>query len=107
LFGTTNQLLASLTLLVATIYLLQRGRNWLVTGIPMLLMTLTTLVAMVRNLVGFWNAGQTLLLCVGALLLALAVGVVVEGARCFISTRRSGRRAESMAVFENQPPLSS
>jgi len=34
LFGTTNQLLAGLTLLVATLYLTQRGRNPLYTGIP-------------------------------------------------------------------------
>ena len=53
LFGTTNQLLASLTLLVATMYLYRRGRNFWITLIPTLLMAVTTLVAMVRNLLGY------------------------------------------------------
>jgi carbon starvation protein len=103
LFGTTNQLLASLTLLVATIYLYQRGRNWALTGIPMLLMTVTTLVAMVSNLVRFWNEGQMLLFWLGALLLVLAAGIIVEGARSVMTARRhrteGSAPAPGMAVF--------
>jgi len=105
LFGTTNQLLASLTLLVATIYLYQRGRNWLLTGVPMLAMTLTTLIAMVRNLFGFWRHDQILLFSLGALLLVLALGIVAEGARSIAAARRARATAtpspgaESMAVF--------
>ncbi len=103
LFGTTNQLLASLTLLVATIYLYQRGRNWLVTGVPMLLMTVTTLVAMVRNLARFWDEGQTLLFSLGALLLVLAFGIVAEGARSITALRRDSARERltNMAVFKD------
>jgi len=103
LFGTTNQLLASLTLLVATLYLYQRGRNWLLTGIPMLAMTVTTLVAMVQNLSRFWDEGQTLLFSLGALLLVLALGIVVEGGRSISAARReaAARGLPSMAVFED------
>ena len=98
LFGTTNQLLASLTLLVATMYLYGRGRNYLVTLIPMVLMMVTTLVAMVRNLFGFWAGSQWLLFGVGTLLLLLAVGVVSEGFRSFAAIRRAPAR-EDLAVF--------
>jgi carbon starvation protein len=103
LFGTTNQLLASLTLLVATIYLYQRQRNWVMTGIPMLVMTVTTLVAMVSNLVRFWNEGQMLLFTLGALLLVLAAGIITEGVRSVVAARRTRAdgQAPGMAVFHN------
>ena len=50
LFGTTNQLLASLTLLVATMYLYQRGRNYWVTLVPMVVMYHQTLSPPNKNL---------------------------------------------------------
>lgn len=98
LFGTTNQLLASLTLLVATMYLYQRGRNYVVTLIPAILMTGTTIAAMVSNLVGFWDESQWLLLAVGSLLLLLAFGVVGEGLCAFAAMRRRPR-SEGLSVF--------
>jgi len=79
LFGTTNQLLAGLTLLAVTLYLRQRGRPIVYTGIPMLFMLGSTLVAMIENLEEFLAGGQTLLLVVGASLLALALWLIVEG----------------------------
>jgi len=87
LFGTTNQLLASLTLLIATIYLQRRGRNYWITAVPMVLMTVTTIVAMASNLARFIAAGQWLLVAVGSLLLLLALGVVAEGLYCFFTQR--------------------
>jgi len=98
LFGTTNQLLASLTLMVATVYLYQRGRNHWVTAVPMVLMMITTIAAMVLNLLDFWHAEQWLLLAVGSLLLLLALGVVFEGWLCFVALRDRPRRAD-LAVF--------
>lgn len=83
LFGTTNQLLAGLTLLVASLYLHQRGRNPYFTAIPMLFMLISTFVALTMNLLGFYRNGQHLLLAVGIALLVVGVGVVVEGARAY------------------------
>jgi carbon starvation protein len=87
LFGTTNQLLAGLTLLVTTLYLMQRGRNFWVTLIPMLFMLLSTLVAMTAKLRDFWAVGDGPLFGVGLTLLILAVWLVVEAVLCF---RRQG-----------------
>jgi carbon starvation protein len=102
LFGTTNQLLASITLLVATIYLYQRGRSWWLTGVPMLAMTATTLVAMVRNLSRFWSEGQMLLFSLGSLLLLLALGIVVEGALSIARARsRPAGEPLGMSVFQD------
>jgi len=94
LFGTTNQLLASLTLLVATIYLYQRNRNFWVTGVPAGAMMVTTVLAMLQNLSQFWAAQQWLLFSLGAVLLALAIGIVVEGIRALAAARREPQRVE-------------
>ena len=98
LFGTTNQLLASLTLMIATLYLYERDRNYWVTAVPMLLMTITTVAAMIRNLVRFAVEGQTFLLAVGALLVLLAFGVIADGLRAFSARRNAPKRTE-LAVF--------
>ena len=81
LFGTTNQLLAGLALLTATLYLKQRRRNPLFTGIPMVFMLASTLTAMVLNLRDFrrdWNDGGAILFVVGSVLLVLGVWLCVE-----------------------------
>jgi carbon starvation protein len=54
LFGTTNQLLAGLALLAVTLYLVQRGKSPWFTGVPMLFMAVTTILAMFSNLRDFW-----------------------------------------------------
>ena len=79
LFGTTNQIMGGLTLLTLTLYLLQRRANYLYTLIPMVLMFITTLVAMVLNVRSFFAQGNYVLLTVGFLLIVLAVWLIVEG----------------------------
>jgi carbon starvation protein len=94
LFGTVNQLLAGLALLVVTLYLAQRGKNAWIAGIPMVFMLVSTLVAMVSNLEDFWRTweeGGDVLFVVGAILLALAVWLLIEGAAAFLRLR--GREA--------------
>ena len=77
LFGTTNQVLGALTLLAITLYLMQRGRPYWYTGLPMVFMLITTLTAMVIKIRDFWNSGTHLLLIlgVGILLLSLWLGL--------------------------------
>ncbi|RMG97243.1 MAG: carbon starvation protein A [Deltaproteobacteria bacterium] len=73
LFGTTNQLLAGLTLLVVTVYLRARGRPTWPVAIPAVVMLASTLSAMVTNLL---RMEDPLLLTVGSMLLLLGIGVV-------------------------------
>lgn len=90
LFGTVNQLLAGLALLVVTLYLAQRGRNAWVAGVPMAFMLASTLTAMVSNLADFrrtWDQGGDLLFVVGLILLVLAVWLLIEGAAAFLRLR--------------------
>ena len=88
LFGITNQLLASLTLLVVTVYLRQRGRNVLFTGLPALFMLASTGAAMISRLVGFARNGQHLLLTVGGVLFCIGLWVVVEAVMAFFRNAR-------------------
>jgi carbon starvation protein len=93
LFGTVNQLLAGLALLVVTLYLFQRGRNFWVTAVPMLFMLGSTLVAMVSNLrsfLGQWSSGGAILFIVGSVLLVLAVWLAIEAAVSLVRSRRAG-----------------
>ncbi len=90
LFGTTNQLLAGLALLTVTLYLRQRGKNPLYTGIPMLFMLVSTLTALVSNLGDFlkdWGRGGGPLFVVGLVLLVLAVWLTVEAVLTLVRSR--------------------
>lgn len=88
LFGTTNQLLAGLVLLTATVYLIANRRPSWVTAIPMLVMLVITLWAMTMNLSDYIDRGNTNLIVVGGCILALAIGLIFE-AVIFFSNRRS------------------
>lgn len=86
-FGTTNQVMAGLTLLTVTLYLYFRKKNYLYTGIPMVFMLITTLVAMIINVVKFFTEGSYLLLAVGGSVLFLAIWLVFEGVVRFTQGR--------------------
>jgi carbon starvation protein len=83
-FGTSNQLLAALTLLTMTIWLQRSGKPWWVTAIPaafMLTMTLWSLVVLAWPWVGavvqgHW--GMDWIAVIALVLMALAVLVVLE-----------------------------
>lgn len=94
LFGTTNQLLAGLTLLAATLYLRQRGKPIWYTGIPALFVLSATLTAMTQSLMGFWSQENWLLVVVGGGLWLIGVAIVVEAVLAW----RSGRRQEGLAI---------
>lgn len=82
LFGTTNQLLAGLTLTVVTLYLRARGKPTLYTGLPALFMLLSTFSSMGSELYGFATSDRPdpLLVTVGGALLALGLWIVAEAA---------------------------
>jgi carbon starvation protein len=88
LFGTTNQVLGGLTLLAVTIWLIRRGRNYLVTLVPMIALLATTLVAMVQNIMDFSSAGQWLLVALGSILVVITLWLVGEA---WVSVRKSRR----------------
>jgi carbon starvation protein len=78
LFGTVNQLLAGLALLIITLYLLRRGTPARYTAIPMVFMLLITGWAMIYNLVGFHTQRNWLLLVMGGVIFILEIWLVLE-----------------------------
>ncbi|MFQ5770013.1 MAG: carbon starvation protein A, partial [bacterium] len=83
LFGTTNQILASIVLLSITIYLLKRGKQIIYTLIPMILMLSMTLWAMILNLGDFWGKKNWPLLIVGSVVLFMILWFIVEAILVF------------------------
>ena len=92
LFGTTNQILGGLTLLVVAVYLYRRGSRWLAVGLPMVFTVATTLLAMSIKIADFYREDSWLLLGVGSILLALSLWLVVEGASTVLGGSRDAPR---------------
>ena len=84
LFGTANQLLAALALLVVTIYLKRKGGlKYIVTAVPCLIMLVITNWAMVKNEMAFLDDRNWLLVAIGATIFALALWMTVEALIAF------------------------
>ncbi|XDD49874.1 carbon starvation protein A [Leptospira sp. WS92.C1] len=80
LFGTTNQLLAGLALLVITIFLLKSKKKIKVAFLPMLFVLTVTLWAMIQNFFDFLigPSPNLLLAGVGSTLIILTLWLLVE-----------------------------
>ena len=96
LFGTTNQLLAALVLLAASLYLYKRGKSIWFTFLPMLFMLGVTGFALAKNIAAMLAGGAKSmpLLVVSAGILVLVVWFVLEAALSFLPSRRAGSVVE-------------
>ncbi|GAM14468.1 carbon starvation CstA family protein [Mesobacillus selenatarsenatis] len=88
LFGTSNQLLAGVSLLLISIWLKRQGRNYLVTFIPMVFVFFMTLWAMVQQVVFQWSgygSGELnmLLFGIGGLILIFVFWIIIEAIAAF------------------------
>lgn len=88
LFGTVNQLLAALALLVVTMYLKRKGGfRYLVAAVPCLIMLLVTGWAMVLNEINYVQTKNFLLAVVGGLVFLLALWMTAETVILFVRSR--------------------
>lgn len=74
IFGTSNQLLAGLTLMTLSLWLKKSGRSWAVSGIPMffmLAMTLWSLALLAKPMIRSFMAGAPMLDPIGAVAVVL------------------------------------
>ena len=78
LFGTTNQLLAALTLLVITLMVVRLGRPPWFTLVPMVLMLIMTVAALFYQMIQFYHAENWFLLGLDLIVLVAALAVVLE-----------------------------
>lgn len=91
LFGTTNQLVAGVTLLIVSIWLKKLGRQVAYTLVPMILIGGVTVFAMAGNLIDYFANFEELwlLAIVGSIVLVLDIWVILEGMKALSSTTRS------------------
>jgi carbon starvation protein len=87
LFGTTNQLVAGVTLLVVAVWLQRMGRPVATVLLPMLLVATATFFAMLGELRGYFADQNWLLATLGTVILALDVWVILEGMRTLFAAR--------------------
>ncbi|MFH1856661.1 MAG: carbon starvation protein A [Candidatus Omnitrophota bacterium] len=78
IFGAANQLVAALTLLVLTAYLLSKGKPVKVVLWPAVFMLVTTLGALLILLKEFFTAGKWFLLSIDCFLLILSLSILQE-----------------------------
>jgi carbon starvation protein len=78
LFGSINQLLAGLALLVITIYLARRKISIAYTAIPMVFMIIMTGWAMVINIQRYYSSSNWLLFIIGLAVFLLEVWMIIE-----------------------------
>jgi len=83
LFGTTNQLLAGLSLLIISLYLIRQKRPAWITLIPMTFLLVMTTWAMMLNLERFWGSNQIMLLVFGAAIFVLELWLLFEAVAAF------------------------
>ena len=94
LFGTTNQILASLGLLTVSLFLYRLGKPIVYTLVPMVGMLVMTVTAMTIRLKTNYEAGHWPLLIVGAVILLLVLWLVIESFIAFARHRGRGAMPE-------------
>jgi carbon starvation protein len=98
LFGTTNQLLAGLTLAVITVILIKLGRSPLYTLVPLVFLLAMSIYALLVQMGQFYRAENWLLLGMDVIILIAALWVTLEA----VIAMRKGRDPAEQA-FEAQP----
>ncbi|MGE0041257.1 MAG: carbon starvation protein A [Vicinamibacterales bacterium] len=89
LFGTTNQLLAGLTLLVISVLLVRLGRPSRYTMIPMVFVTSMSFLAALYQLWSLYETGQYLLVFIDLLIVIAAIFVMLEASSALIDARKA------------------
>jgi carbon starvation protein len=97
LFGTSNQLLAALTLMVLSVFLLKLRRPILPTVIPLLFILAVTIPALIIQLGNFWRAENYLLVFMDLLILAASLLVLLEAVAAFGRARKEVAAATTPA----------
>ena len=96
LFGTANQLLAGITLMLVSLWLWRQGRNALPTLIPMIFLLIMTIWAMTQQVVFDWsgmgpNDAKWLLFILGAVILGFALWILLEAIIIFRNPQKLAR----------------
>ena len=88
LFGTTNQLMAGLTLSIVAVILTQLRRPTLPILLPLIFVTAMSLWAAILQVRTFYNSGNWLLLVLDVIIICCAIWVIVEAFTAVSKARR-------------------
>jgi carbon starvation protein len=88
LFGTSNQLLGALTLMVLTVFLIKLKRPIWVTVIPLTFLIVMTIPALIMQLRDFYQASNYLLVVMDLVILAASILVALEAVSAFGRARK-------------------
>ena len=93
LFGTSNQLLAGISLLLISIWLRQLGRSYVITIVPMIFLMFMTLWAMFQQVFLQWAwyaaAPNMLLFVFGAIIFVFALWIIITAIQVLASKDNS------------------
>lgn len=106
LFGTSNQLLAAISLMIVTIWLKRKGRGYIYTLVPLIFLLFMTLWAMIEQVFFQWSGYGTsetnfLLFIFGAVILAFAIWIVLEALFLMRSFSETGTEEKSDSSENN------
>lgn len=97
LFGSTNQILASLTLLVLTVLLVKLGRPAWYTGIPMIFVLVMAFLAGLIKLGEYYRAGDWTLVIIDTVVLIISVLVMLEAVSVILRHKRDAQAGSATA----------
>jgi len=92
LFGSTNQILAGMTLLVLSVMLIKMGRPARYTIIPMVFVLITSCWAAILKLMEFWVAGNWLLVTIDIIVLVTSFMVILEAVSVIAKFRKTNAK---------------
>lgn len=96
LFGTTNQLMAALSLSIVAVILLRLGRTAVSAIIPFAFILTVALYALIVQMGTFYKDGNWLLLGMDVVILIAAIFVSIESVRSMIAAKKSPNESEEM-----------
>ncbi|MBT3428566.1 MAG: carbon starvation protein A [Gammaproteobacteria bacterium] len=100
LFGSTNQILAGLTLLVISVMLIKMGRPARYTLIPMIFVLITASWAAILKLIEWYQEGNWLLFSIDVIVVITTFMVILEAASVIAKFRKQNRPQNEIADAE-------
>lgn len=105
LFGTTNQLLAALTLGIITVMLIRKRRPSLPVLLPMALVLVMSLWAALVQVGSFYRDGEWLLFGINVVILVAGSWVLVEAILAMLAARRGEKEPEDEELLTEEQKL--
>ena len=87
IFGTGNQMLAALSLIAVSMWLLIRGKRVIYTLIPAIFMVATTIASLIILMKKYLALGNKILIVADAFLLIFSIGVIIVAIQAFLRIR--------------------